>query len=82
MSVSACGLSDDGAGRTLAVHRNRPILLPLSNCYSDGVGPRTFRAVYEIDAGSDAILTARLNGYSAAVFGGPIGSRSERWDAR
>ena len=36
---------DDGAGRTLAVHRNRLILLPLSNCYSDGVGPRTFRRV-------------------------------------
>ena len=29
-------------GRTLAVHRNRLILLPLSNCYSDGIGPRAF----------------------------------------
>lgn len=38
-----CGLpDDDGTGRTLAVHRNRLTLLPLSNCYSDGVGPRTF----------------------------------------
>ena len=24
------------------MHRNRLVLLPLSNCYRDGVGPRTF----------------------------------------
>ena len=38
-----CGLPDMMVrGRTFALHRNRLIGLPLSNCCSGGVGPRTF----------------------------------------
>ena len=45
------------------MHRNRLILLPLSNCYSDGVGPRTFAQGTKSTLVSDATLTARPNGY-------------------
>ena len=75
-----CGLPNMMARvRTLAVHRNRLIPLPLSNCYSDGVGPCAFAQDTKLPLAPTPSPRPRRTVTSVHGHEGPRKSVSKRW---